>query len=306
MWFKNLLIYRFTKPFTQSPEELDLILTEKAFKPCGSQEMSSRGWVSPIGTDGSLLVHAANGYIMVCLQRQDKVLPAAVVNEAMEEKIAEIKAREDRKPGKKERTDLKEEIIFQLLPRAFTRTGRLYAYIDPKAGLLVVNSSSHNRAEELLNTLRDTLGTLPVIPLKAKNVAQHTMTHWLKAGEAPADFAIGGECELRDGADETAVIRCKNQDLGSDDIRNHLQAGMFVNKLALSWAGGIDFMVDPELTVKRLSFGDLINDKLGEVNAESAAEQFDVDFTIMTGEFANFIPALLEAFGGEERSDALD
>lgn len=303
MWFKNLLIYRFTKPFTQTPEELDQILTEKAFKPCGSQDMSSRGWASPIGTDGSQLVHAANGYIMVCLQRQDKVLPAAVVNEAMEEKIAEIKAREDRKPGKKERTDLKEEIIFQLLPRAFTRTGRLYAYIDPKAGLLVVNSSSHNRAEELLNTLRDTLGTLPVIPLKAKNVAQHTMTHWLKEGEAPANFEIGGECELRDGADETAVIRCKNQDLGSDDIRNHLQAGMFVNKLALSWAGGIDFMVDPELTVKRLTFGDLINDKLGEVNAESAAEQFDVDFTIMTGEFANFIPALVEAFGGEDRED---
>jgi len=240
---------------------------------------------------------------MVCLQRQDKVLPAAVVNEAMDEKIADIKAREDRKPGKKERTDLKEEIIFQLLPRAFTRTGRLYAYIDPKAGLLVVNSGSHNRAEELLNTLRDSLGTLPVIPLKAKNVAQHTMTRWLNDGEAPANFAIGGECELRDGADETAVIRCKNQDLGSDDIRNHLQAGMFVNKLALSWAGGIDFMVDPELTVKRLSFGDLINDKLGEVDAGSAAEQFDVDFTIMTGEFASFIPALLEAFGGEERPD---
>lgn len=88
---------------------------------------------------------------------------------------------------------------------------------------------------------------------------------------------------MRDGADESAVIRCKNQDLSSEDILNHLEAGMFVSKLALSWAGGIDCLIDEKLAVKKLRFGDLINDKLGEVATESAIEQFDVDFTIMTG-----------------------
>ena len=130
MLFKNLLIYRFTRPFTHSPEELDQQLATKPFAPCGGQDLSSFGWVPPAGGDGELLVHAAQGYLMVCLQRQDKVLPAAVVNEALAERLADIKAREDRVPGKKERTELKDEVIFELLPRAFSRSGRLFAYID--------------------------------------------------------------------------------------------------------------------------------------------------------------------------------
>lgn len=300
MWFKNLLIYRFSKPFTLSAEELAALLEDKAFQPCGSQDLATLGWVAPINQEGSPLVHAAGGRMMICLQRQQKLLPGGVVNEVLAEKVAEIEAREDRRVGKNERTELKDEIVFELLPRAFTRTARLYAYIDAPAGLLVVNTSSYTRAEELISQLRDRLGTLPVIPLKPMNPIPAILTRWLQEQQAPAGFAIGGECELRDAADDTAVIRCKNQDLFSEEIRSHLQAGMYVSKMVVSWAGGIDCLVDEKFALKRLRFGDLINDKLGEVDAESAAEQFDVDFTIMTGEFAAFIPALLEALGGGE------
>ena len=139
-----------------------------------------------------------------------------------------------------------------------------------------------------------------MLPLETRDPIPATLTHWLRDGAAPAGFALGGECELRDSADDSAVIRCKNQDLGSEEIRSHLDAGMYVSKLTLAWSGDIAFMVDDKLAVKRLKFGDLINDRLGEVNAESAAEQFDVDFAIMTGEFAAFVPALLAALGGED------
>src|SRR5690606_38868126 len=184
--------------------------------------------------------------------------------------------------------------------RAFSRSGRLFAYIDPAKGLLVVNSSSHNRAEELINYLRETIGSMPLIPLKAKNVAQHSMTHWLKSESAPEGFTIGGECELRDNADESAVIRCKNQNLHSQEIRNHIESGMFASRLELAWEGGIECVVDDQLSVKRLKFTDLIMDRIKDVETETAAEQFDVDFTLMTGEFARFIPALVAAFGGPD------
>lgn len=298
MLFKNLLIYRFTKPFTYSPEELDEKLAEKTFKPCGSQEMFSFGWAEPLGQESAPLVHTANGCMMLCLQRQDRILPAAVIKEALEAKVAEIQERDDRKPGRKERMDLKDEITFELMPRAFTRSGRLFAYIDPREGLLYVNSGSHKRAEELLTYLRETLGSLPVLPLQARNQVESSMTHWLKS-DAPAGFELGGECELRDAANESAVIRCKHQDLGSKEISNHLDAGMFVTKLELSWTGGIDFMLDDQLAIKRVSFSDLIKEKIGETDAETAAEQFDIDFAIMSGEFQRFVPALLEALGGE-------
>ena len=303
MWFKNLLLYRFTKPFSQGPEQLSEALSEKAFKPCGSQDVSSFGWVPPLGQHGTEFVHAANGCIMVCAKRQEKVLPAAVVNEALVEKIAEIKAHDSRAVGSKERVELKEDIIFNLLPRAFARSSMVFAYIAPKQGLLVVNAASAKRAEELMSYLRETIGSLPVIPIKANNLPQRAMTHWLKDNVAPDHFDIGSECELRSPDDEGSVIRCKNQDLSSDEINAHLQAGMYVSKLELQWQGGIHCIIDDQLAVKRLSFGELIQDKLDREDAEDAAQQFDVDFTLMTAEFEGFIKQLLQAFGGEDLSD---
>ncbi len=302
MWFKSLLIYRFTKPFTLSPEEVHELLETREFSPCGSQEMSTQGWVKPLGQQGSELVHATNGCIMLCSQRQDKVLPAAVINEALEEKILNIREQEDRTPGRKERAELKEELVFEMLPRAFARSRKQYAYIDPANGWLIFDGASHKRAEEVIVLLRECLGSVPVIPLAAKNTAFHTMTSWLK-GAAPQGFELGGECELIDGADESAVIRCKNQELTSKEILNHIDAGMLVSKLAMTWAENIDFIVDDQLTVKRLRFSDLVMERAGEIYTDTAAEQFDVDFSIMSAELARFIPALLNAFGGEDTSD---
>jgi recombination associated protein RdgC len=301
MWFKNLLIYRFTKPFELTPEQVEERLHDQAFKPCSSQEPSTLGWVKPLGQQGSELIHTNNGCIMVCSQRQDKVLPAAVVKDALEEKILSIREDEDRVPSRKERVDLKEQLVFEMLPRAFVKSRRQYTYIDPKNGWLIVDSGSHSRAEELIVLLRESLGSVPVIPVAPKNTAYHTMTHWLQS-TAPKGFELGGECELIDSADESAVIRCKNQNLQSKEILNHIDSGMLVKKLAMSWADKVEFLVDEQLTVKRLRFSDLIMERADEVHTDTAAEQFDVNFSIMNAELANFIPALLEAFGGEDTS----
>jgi recombination associated protein RdgC len=300
MWFKNLLLYRFTKPFTLSAEELDQRLADKPFSGCGSQDMVSMGWVAPLNQDGAPLVHAGNGCLMLCLQRQEKVLPGAVVNEFVQEKIADIKEQEGRTVGRKEKVEIKEQMIFELLPRAFTRSRKLFAYIDARQQVLVINSSSSKAADEFIATLRDSVDTLPVIPLKPHNDVSQCMTRWLNGSDSPTRFAIGGECELQDRSDTTAVVKCKNLDLQGSEIKSHVESGMMVKKLELNWTGGIEFLADENLAIKRLRFDDLIMDQLEGINTESAADQFDADFALMTAEFENFIPAVVGAFGGPE------
>ena len=168
MWFKNLQVYRFTKPCELRAEALHDMLAEHAFVPCGSQDLNRSGWVPPLGRHGSEFVHATAGYLMICLKRQDKLLPSAVVNEELEEKALAIEESESRKLARKEKQSLKEEIMFSLLPKAFTRSSLQFAYISPKHNLLVVDASSDKRAEELLSELRDAVGSLSVIPLTAK------------------------------------------------------------------------------------------------------------------------------------------
>ncbi|MCV6605379.1 MAG: recombination-associated protein RdgC, partial [Porticoccaceae bacterium] len=87
--------------------------------------------------------------------------------------------------------------------------------------------------------------------------------------------------------------------LTADEIRNHIKAGMYVSKIELMSNTGIACLVDEKFTIKRIRYGDMIQDKADEVYTSDAAERFDVDFSIMTLELAELIRALLAAFGGE-------
>lgn len=298
MWFKNLSIFRLTEAFTLTAEELEEKLAVLAFRPCGSHEDFTLGWVSPIGK-AAPLVHSANGFMMICTKKEERVLPASVLNEMMQEKIDETEEKEGRKLSKKERTAIKDELIFELLPRAFTFSRKLFAYIDVKGGFLVVDSASANKAEDLLSLLRKCLGSLPAVPLNTVEKPIATMTEWLISQKTPKDVTVEDECELRAPEEAGGVIRCKRHDLSLPEIKNHLDIGKQVIKLALNWDDRLSFILDENLSVKRLKFLDLIQDQVTETNADDEAARFDVDFSIMSLELANFIPRLLEIFGGE-------
>ncbi len=187
-----------------------------------------------------------------------------------------------------------------MLPRAFSFSRRQYAYIDPNTGWLVVDSASAKKTEELASWLRRCLESLPVaLPAVSERPAA-VLTRWLaEEGAAPADIVIENECELRATDEEGAVIRCKKHDLGAPEIQNHLEAGKEAVKIAVSWNDRLSFLLDDALGVKRLRFLDLVQEQAADVEAADAAERFDADFAIMSGELAAFLPRLLELFGGE-------
>jgi len=302
MWFKNLRLYRLTEDWPHTPEDLNAALANVCFNPCGSLDPIKYGFIEPLGRHGSEYVHVTNGYIMICAKKQEKILPSSVIKEQLEEKILALSEAEGRSPGRQERQTMKDELIFSLLPKAFTRSTLDFTYIAPQEKLIVVNSSSAKRAEDLLSKLREALGSLRCIPMIAKHVPTQTMTQWMQTGEAPHQFELGEECELQGGKDGR-VIRCKKQDLTADEIRNHITSGMFVSKIALTWKESIHCIIDDQLAIKRVKFDDVISEKANERNPESKAEQFDADFAIMTGELKNFIAALMDAFGGEQDYD---
>lgn len=304
MWFKGLMLYRLTEQWVLTPDQLNEKLAEFQFHECGSLDPMKYGFEKPLGDHGSQFVHAANGYIMFCAKRQEKILPGGTINEELAKKIKAISDAESRPVGRKERDALKDEIIFSLLPKAFTRSSLDYAYIAPQEGLIVVNASSSKRAEDLLSKLREALGSLRCLPVAVKHIPSQVMTHWLRESQAPSQFELGQDVELlatKDGR----TVNAKKLDLTSAELRNHLDSGMHVSKLSLIWKECIRFIVDDQLSIKSVKFEDAICDKANERNPESKAEQFDADFAIMTLELKNFIAALLVAFGGESEAQDL-
>ena len=300
MWFKNLSVYRLTETLTLTPVELEQKLSSMIFQPCGDHQEFSFGWVAPLGKPSEQLVHNTNGFLMICAKKEEKVLPAAVVNEILQEKISEQEDQQSRKLSKKERSAMKDELVFELLPKAFTLSKKIYAYLDPKGGWLVADAASAKSAEDLISLLRKCLGSLPVEPITTIHKPSVIMTQWLSSDQLPGDIAIEDECELRAPGDEGGIIRCKRHDLTLPEIKNHLETGKQVIKLALSWAERIAFIIDESLSIKRLRFLTLVQDQVADIETDNAAEQFDADFSIMTMELANFLPRLLEIFGGDD------
>lgn len=298
MWFRNIQLYRLTDPFELDAEALHAALGDKPFKPCAGLDTHSLGWAPPLGKHGELLVHAANGRMMVCVQREDRLLPPAVIREALEEKVEQIEEQEARPVGRKEKTRLKDEIVVDLLPRAFTRSQHLFAYIDPKAGWIVIDSVTAKKAEDLLSLLRQTLGSLKAVPLAVSQAPAACMTRWLEQNALPAGFAVGDECELKEPVENGAVIRARKVDLDSDEVKTHLDAGKQATRLAITWNERLSCLLCDDLSIRRLRFLDLVMDQAAEVEADDAAARFDADFTLMAAELQQFLPAVIAAFGG--------
>jgi recombination associated protein RdgC len=301
MWFRNLLVYRLTQDIPFDAEALETALAAKPARSCASQELNTYGFIAPFGKGADApLVHVSGDFLLIAARKEERILPGSVVRDALKDKVDEIEAEQMRKVYKKERDQLKDEIVQALLPRAFIRNSATFAAIAPKQGLILVDSASAKRAEDLLSTLREVIGSLPVRPLTVKIAPSATLTDWVKTQQAADDFFVLDECELRDTHEDGGVVRCKRQDLTSDEIQLHMTAGKQVTLLSLAWQDKLSFMLDDKLVVKRLRFEDLLQDQAEQDGGDDDLGQQDASFTLMMMTLVEFLPALFEALGGED------
>jgi len=296
--FRNLQIFRFTKDFTMTADELESRLADEMFIACGSQQTASYGWVEPLGKAGQMMSHCTNGRIMVCARKEERLLPASVVRDAVEVQAEQIETDQGRRVFPSEKRRLRDEAVQQLLPKAFTKSQLTFAYIDVELQLLIVDASSHKRAEELTILLRKTLGSLPVVPPIVNQAPAAVMSHWLLKSSLPNDMQVGSQCELRDVSESTTVIRCRGIDLQSDEFLSHIDTGMQVIKLELDWKENCQFVIKEDLSINRLRFNDILKESLKDLDKDDIAGRFDADFAIMSGEVAELLPIIFDAFGG--------
>ena len=281
MWFKNLQIFQLKDTENFSSTDLVTKLPDHPLRECGSQDEFTFGWL-PLIRNSEQWSISSDLCMLVRAGKEEKVLPTAVVREELEAKVAEIELVEGRKVGRKEKADLKEELVFSLRPKAFAKRSDIWAYIDLKAKLLVLNSTNAGMTEQLFKLLQTTLGSFPMVPLQATVSPSSIMTDWLVKNDVPASLETGDEVEIQDASEDRAKIRFKSLEPLSEDVTRHLEQGMSVKNLALRWTDKMSFVLNDDLTLKKVKFDDTLKDNAFNDSQGGALSDMDANFALMS------------------------
>ena len=293
MWFKNAKLYQLTQPLSFDDENLQECLNNVVFRPCGSQELATMGFAPPM-PGGKELFHAVGENYLFCLKKQERILPAAVINAELADKVLQIEQEQGSPVGKKAQQDLKEEIVQRLLPQAFTKNSFTFGFISLKENLVIVDASADGKAEVLLAMLRKALGSLPVVPL-CRSAIHAQLTHWITE-TPPAEIELLQEAELKAHDDEGAIVRCKNQDLTSEEIIQHIDNGKMVEKIAVGYAERVTLLLEQDCSVKRLKYADILKEENQDIPKDQQAARFDADYALMSAELIELAKFLQKTF----------
>jgi recombination associated protein RdgC len=297
MLFKNAHIYRLS-PLTQSTEEMEELLQAKPFIPCKGIRPESMGWISPLPGMDEPMVHEVAGCLILCAKREKKVVPPSALDEVLQEKIKHHMEIEGRKLFSKEKQALKDDALAELLPRALPSSKTIMGYI--KEDLLVIGTGSPAEAELFISCIRDSLGSFSVIPPQVKDKPANLFTHWIKTRKLPDHFVLGDECDLLD-LEEGSKTACRNQDLYTEEVRIHLDAGKVCTRLGFIWRGGLRVTVNQDLALKQMKFLSH-NDNSDD---EDPISSFEAAFVNMSLELDQLLPELFTALGGEQKQEWL-
>lgn len=297
MWLKNARLFQLNEPFTLSAEQLSDALKNDALKACAPMEAVSKGWVSPFGSDSELFVLQSGDAMLFTLGVEEKVLPAAVVNHQLAQQLEAMKNESGQKPGRKQQTDMKQQLMLEMLPQAFVKPRSISAYIDLKLDLLVVDSASQNAAEDLVSQLRQTLGSFKASAFGPSSAMAQVLTQWVLQARGDSGFQIDSEIVLETLDDTKGVVRGRNIAHLDDQMKQHIDNGYLVTQLGLEFNERIELLLGHDMGIKKVKFTDVVLDQLEEESIESEWQLLDSRFTLFSLELRALLKSLFTVFG---------
>ena len=293
LWFKNAIIYQLNNDTLLDKNAIEKAIKSVPFTPCGNIDTMKMGWVSPYNDNyHDDFIIDMQGHLLLRIKKETKLLPAPVIKQALLEKIDKQEQALSRKLTKNEKATLKDEVMIDLMPRAFSKYNHYWLWIDTINKRIILDTSSFKQAEDILAILRKELGVLALTPLSIEKPLEQIMTTWVKEKLNFAPFILGDQVELKDPLEGNGIISCKNQDITSDEMMIHFDSGKWITKVKIIDERGVNFIVNNDLTLKRIKFDSSVLDENEDIGADEFDKKLEADFFIM----ANLLSTTINDF----------
>ena len=302
MTISNAIVYRIAiDPSLHTAALLDEALQKLPFIECSPTQEKSSGWVPPRGEAHGPMLESIGGQWIARFMTETRSVPASAVKRAVEQRVKQIEETTGRKPGRKETKELKVDVVHALLPMAFPKLSAVSVWIDPVKNLLVLDTASVSRADDVVTDLVKALEGFAVSAITTAVAPASAMAGWLGSQEPPPGFTIDREVELRSTDESKAVVRYANHALDIAEVQQHIEEGKRPTRLAMTWDDRVSFELTEGMTIRKIAFLEGTGDGAAGGKKE---DNFDADVAIATGELALLLDALFEALGGEAQFGA--
>lgn len=288
---KAATVYRCVMPDAAT---LETHLSELAFAELSPSDYAGAGFVAP--TINGTLVESFEGGYAFAVRYDEKIIPASVTNAEAKKRIAEIEEQQDRRLGKKERNEIREETFHTLKLKALTRSNTVKCFYVPASQLLIVPTSSRAMADVITGSLVKVMGSLKATTIyvsEAKNGLTTRLTAYLDGDNGAFDeFSVGRQCKLKAHEGEKfSFDLSENLSSATEGLREAIGIhGAKVKEIALI-ADELTFRLTDDFQIKGVAF------PAAEVPAdgyEDAVAEFKHEASVQTTMFASVVSNLCD------------
>ena len=118
-------------------------------------------------------------HILLVAKKEEKMLPANVVKRELDERIESLEQKENRKLKKTEKQTLKDDVVMNLLPRAFTKISKLLCGLIQRITLFMSMQHPVNVQKMPWRYYVNHLVRYPLCRLAFANEPSTILTDWI-------------------------------------------------------------------------------------------------------------------------------
>lgn len=198
------------------------------------------------------------------LKKSVKNIPSYVIKEKMAEKISNIEKSESRKISRRERSVIRDEVLFDLVTKAFIKHSVSHGIYCRNEGILIV-SETGRKADDFCTRLTQAIGgsfrrICPDFGCRSE------MSNWIISGPRNGSIIVLDNCVLSGGDSRISV---KGVETNSTEIMNHLSCGKSPDKLLIEIDGEGSFTINDDMEFGQFKFSNVVEEKVSEIDYET-------------------------------------
>lgn len=309
MFFKNITFFHLLPNLIHNADQIKEAVEKLLYTPLLPSEEVGEGWY-PVASEKET-VYTHGNHVLLCVRMAKKLLPASILKERTAQAIQELERRQDYSVGKQKRQEIKEQVRLSLLKQAFSSEKDVHLWINLDERYVAINSASKSQLDAVLSLLGKTFASFPLVPYEVNapigSYLSGALFGDIAVGEA---FTIENNFVVESGHDSGLKVNYKNYELDAEEVEKHVNAGLVVSLLGVTWQDRIycHLISNPTLQIKGIEPLNTLAEDTDQTQFDLDDEQdaFDVNFFMMTQEIDALRADLVTELGGIKSIDIFE